>query len=102
MLILNRGSGSETPTEMFVQFSTITLLYITAIGIVVNAKQQIKAESGAKVNSVQEACAECFAVHILKSEILQTTWKNETKNIKMLWFIDEQDRRYFDPKARNG
>ena len=35
-----------------------------------------------KVNSVQEACAKCFAVHMLKFEILQTTWK--TKNIRML------------------
>ena len=35
-----------------------------------------------KVNSVQEACAKCFGVHLLKFEILQTTWKN--KNIKML------------------
>ena len=26
-----------------------------------------------KVNSVQEACAKCFAVHILEFEILQTT-----------------------------
>ena len=26
-----------------------------------------------KVNSVQEACTKCFAVHILKFEILQTT-----------------------------
>ena len=26
-----------------------------------------------KVNSVQEACAECFAVHILKFEIFQIT-----------------------------
>ena len=32
-----------------------------------------------KVNSVQEACAKCFAVHILKFEILQTTWKNKIK-----------------------
>ena len=37
-----------------------------------------------KVNSVQEACAKCFAVHLLKFEILQTTWKNKTKIIKML------------------
>ena len=37
-----------------------------------------------KVNSVQEACAKCFAVHILKFEILQIIWKNKTKNIKML------------------
>ena len=28
-----------------------------------------------KVNSVQEACAKCSAVHILKFEILQITWK---------------------------
>ena len=28
-----------------------------------------------KVNSMQEACAKCFAVHILKFEILQITWK---------------------------
>ena len=37
-----------------------------------------------KVNSVQEACAKCFAIHILKFEILQTAWKNKTKNIKIL------------------
>ena len=37
-----------------------------------------------KVNLVQEACAKCFAVHILKFEILQNTWKNKTKSIKML------------------
>ena len=28
-----------------------------------------------KVNSVQEACAKCFVVHILKFDNLQTTWK---------------------------
>ena len=28
-----------------------------------------------KVSSVQEPCAKCFAVHILKFEILQTTGK---------------------------
>ena len=37
-----------------------------------------------KVNSVEEACAKCFAVHILEFEILQITWKNKTKNIKSL------------------
>ena len=26
-----------------------------------------------KVNSVQEACAKCFPVHVLEFEILQTT-----------------------------
>ena len=33
---------------------------------------------------VQEACAKCFAVHILKFEISEITWKNETKNIRLL------------------
>ena len=45
-----------------------------------------------KVNSVQEACTKCFAVHILTFEILQITWKNKTKNIRLLvfsfWSID--------------
>ena len=49
MLILNWGSGSETATEVFVQLFTIALLYLIAIGIVVKAKQQIKAESGATI-----------------------------------------------------
>ena len=39
-----------------------------------------------KVNSVQEACAKCFAVHILEYEILQINEKNETKNIRLLVF----------------
>ena len=39
---------------------------------------------GGKVNSVQEAFAKYFAVHLLKFEILQTTWKNKTKSIKLL------------------
>ena len=39
-----------------------------------------------KVNSVQEACDKCFAVYILRFEILQITWKNETKNIRLLVF----------------
>ena len=37
-----------------------------------------------KVNSVQEASAKCFVVHLLELEILQATWKHKTKNIKML------------------
>ena len=32
----------------------------------------LSSEVFCKVNSVQEACAICFAVHILKFEILQT------------------------------
>ena len=37
-----------------------------------------------KVNSMQKACAKSLAVHLLKFEILQTTWNNKTKNISML------------------
>ena len=33
-----------------------------------------------KVNSVQEACIKCFAVHILKFEILQTTLTKQKKH----------------------
>ena len=44
-----------------------------------------------KVNSVQEACTECFSVHILKFEILQTTWKkNQKKPHQNARFIDEK------------
>ena len=32
-----------------------------------------------KVNSVQKACAKCFAVHLSRFEILKTTWKNKNK-----------------------
>ena len=35
-----------------------------------------------KVNSVQEACTKCLAVHVLKFETSQTTWKNKTKILK--------------------
>ena len=39
-----------------------------------------------KVNSVQEAyAAKCFAVHILKFEIFQTTWKMKQKKSKYWW-----------------
>ena len=39
-----------------------------------------------KVNSVQEACAKCFLVHILKFEILQITWKKWNKKNQTLSF----------------
>ena len=42
--------------------------------------------SALKVKSVQEAYAKYFAVHILEFEILQITWNNEAKNIRLLVF----------------
>ena len=39
-----------------------------------------------KINSVQEACAKCFVVHILKFEILQITWKKWNKECQTLSF----------------
>ena len=44
-------------------------------------------EEFGKVNSVQEACANNLR---LKFEILQTTWKDKTKNIKMAKTIGEK------------
>ena len=32
-----------------------------------------------KVNSVHEACAKCFVVHMMKLEILQIAWKRGNK-----------------------
>ena len=43
-------------------------------------------ENPIKVNSVQEACAKCFAVHILKFKSCKSHEKNERKNIKLLVF----------------
>ena len=45
-----------------------------------------------KVSSVQEACAKCFAVHLLKFEILQITWKKRSKkhqNAQIYWWKTE-------------
>ena len=39
-----------------------------------------------KVNSVQEACAKCFAVHILRFEILQIAWNKWNKQHQTLIF----------------
>ena len=43
-----------------------------------------------KFNSVQEACPKCFAVHILKFEILPTTWKKQNKKHQNARSIDEK------------
>ena len=43
-----------------------------------------------KVSSVQEPCAKCFAVHISKFEILQTTWKKQNKKHQNVRSIDEK------------
>ena len=41
-----------------------------------------------KVNSVEEACAKCFAVHMLEFEILQITWK---KNQSLVFSFSPTD-----------
>ena len=43
-----------------------------------------------KVNSVQEAWAKCFAVHLLKFEILQTTCKTKQKKHQNAKYICEK------------
>ena len=50
----------------------------------VGNQQNAKKNRAFKVNSVQEACAKCFAVHILKFEILQITWKKWNKEHQTL------------------
>ena len=50
-----------------------------------------------KVNSVQEASTKCFRfTYVLELEILRTTWKNKTKNIKMLdLFVKNWKLRFY-------
>ena len=42
-----------------------------------------------KVNSVQEACAKCFAVRKLKFEILQITWNKDPQNLSFPFFFNK-------------
>ena len=42
-----------------------------------------------KVNSVQEACAKCFAAHMLKFEIMQITWKKEHQTLIFQFFVNK-------------
>ena len=46
-----------------------------------------KYEIGVKVDSVKEACAKYFVVHILKFEMLQATWKKQNKKHQNAKFI---------------
>ena len=41
-----------------------------------------------KVNSVQEAFAKCFAVHILKFEIFQIIWNKKHQTFSFQFFIN--------------
>ena len=45
--------------------------WLKKFGLAQNILRPVKGQ-GIKVNSVQEACAKCLAVHILKFEIWQT------------------------------
>ena len=47
--------------------------FIKELGRMTCDKTMKKKKSSFKVNSAQEACAKCFAVYILKFEILQIT-----------------------------
>ena len=42
------------------------------------------------VNSVQEACDKCFAIHVSKIEILQNHMKKQNKQHQNDRFIDEK------------
>ena len=41
--------------------------------LVRKCNSKMSALQSSKVNSVEEACAKCFVVHVLKSEIFQIT-----------------------------
>jgi hypothetical protein len=51
-----------------------------------NSPKRIKEHHFTKVKTIQEACAKCFAVQILKFEILQITWKKWYKEYQILSF----------------
>ena len=53
-------------------------------------KQQNILRVKIKVNSVQEACAKCFVVHISKFEIVQTHEETNQKNQQNARSIDEK------------
>ena len=56
-----------------------TELYIVVFYITPFHQFYLTSLSLSKGNSVQEACAKCFAVHILEFEIFQITWKKWNK-----------------------
>ena len=64
---LVKGSNQDTVPYRWAAYETIFQ------GETIKGEKTLNTTSG-KVNSVQEACAKCFAVHILKKfEILQMT-----------------------------
>ena len=75
--LLRRFARNAPPPDYHcVKYTRVCLRFAFRLGI------QTRVLS--KVNSAQEAWAKCFAVDILKFEILQTIWNNKTKSIKML------------------
>ena len=74
---------------IFMLWHQDALSYIIYFSFIIDIHLSFQGSVGlfySKVNSVQEACAKCFTVQTLKFEILQITWKNETKNIRFLFF----------------
>ena len=88
--------SSQTPLRSHITKKSLTVtkyiyVYICRYYMVYqNPNTQVKCHTSyfeiITVNSVQEACAKCFAVHILKFEILQITRKKSNKKHQTLTF----------------
>ena len=86
----NRTSGSTVVLLSCLIIIIITIVICAMVFIFFGANFEedvscsLRLHKFFKVNSVQEACTKCFAIYILRFEILQTTWRNKTKSIKIL------------------
>ena len=81
-VIISSKSEKNIETSKDISSSSTTSSTSSGIGSMTSSEDDIASDTASppsppnlsgKVNSVQEACAKCFAVHILKFEILQIT-----------------------------
>ena len=79
--ISHNGAKNVWKFFMLLQFHKLFICYR-----VIQGKMTRYQPLFVKVNSVQEACAKFFAVHLLKFEILQITWKKWNKKHQTLSF----------------
>ena len=80
---LSNKNGVKPFITSCLHFRFLIKIHFQRIQIFRNFIEKYFFKGKIKVNSVREAFAKCFVIHILKFEILQTTWKIKTKNTKM-------------------
>jgi hypothetical protein len=82
----NRTSGSTVVLLSCLIIIIITIVICAMVFIFFGANFEedvscsLRLHKFFKVNSVQEACTKCFAIYILRFEILQTTWRNKKRH----------------------